>query len=341
MYTYGATFTTGFSNTVERLLRGKIKSCHIVKTLDGLIIFKCNEDLLNVKFPFLNNLFIIISYIETNSLVEYNLSLKHLVDNTLIDYRILDKYVKRNTDFKILNIDKNQPVSINYRIIEPLEEDLSTIYNLKINKKNPKTEFVILRRNENIMLFMLKISSNRQTEKFLQKGELRPELANLIISQIDLDKSCIVMDPFCGNGSIPKEIVKHFQYNMCFASDIDEELVNKLKKEYKGNNKKLFIKQRDALNLDYFQNEFLDAIITDPPWNIYNEQEIDIVKFYYDMLKEFKRIIKNNGKLVVLMGNVDNFEKALLKIDGFDLKNKIYTLVNGKKACLYVFEKNV
>ena len=87
---------------------------------------------------------------------------------------------------------------------------------------------------------MLKLTYNRITEKSLQKGELRPELAYILAVLANLDSNKIVMDPFCGHGSIPRQIVKNFKYNMCFASDNDEELVKLFKNEYK-NNKKSFL----------------------------------------------------------------------------------------------------
>lgn len=340
MITYAATFTTGFSKTVEERIKNTIDNCEVLIVYDGLIVFKTDQSLLNVKIPFLNNIYNVIGIAKVDSESDFNNCLQQFVKRIRLEPKIINKFIKKNSDFKIMNIDKNQPVSINFKIIEPLENEIKSKFNLKFNKKNPKTEFVVLRRRENVMLFMLKISYNRQTEKNLHKGELRPELANLMISQIYLNNSSIVMDPFCGHGAIPKEIIKNFNYNMCFASDNDDDLISKLKKQYKGNNKKLFIKNRDALNLDYFENNFIDAIITDPPWNIYNEQDINCVDFYKKMLIEFKRILKNNGKLVILMGNVVDFEKSLSQITGLTQINKFNTLVNGKKATLYVLEKN-
>ena len=123
-----------------------------------------------------------------------------------------------------------------------------------------------------------------------------------------------------------------------FASDIDMNLINKLKLEFKKNKKNLFIKQRDALKLEYFENNFFDKIITDPPWNIYNAQNDDFSVFYKKMLTEFYRILKPNGFCVVLMGNVDDFEKAL-NPNQFRLLEKYHILVNGKKANVYKLMK--
>lgn len=341
MITYAGTFITGFSNVVENNLKLKIKDCEILTLLDGLIIFKCSENILNLKIPFLNNIYYVIDFKETNSNANYNFSLQNFVKKTNININELKKFIKKNSDFKILTIDKNQPTGVNFKIIEPLEKLIMSRCGLRLNKRNPKTEFIILRRSENIILFMVKISNNRQTEKTLKKGELRPELANLMISLSNLNDTDIVIDPFCGSGAIPKEVIRNFSYNMCFASDIDDNLILILKKEYKENNKKLFIKKRDALDLSYFEDNFIDAIITDPPWNIYNKQDINFEKFYEKMLISFKRILKDSGCIIVLMGNIEEFEKALSLVPELILFNKIDTLVNGKKASVYVIKKHI
>ena len=109
----------------------------------------------------------------------------------------------------------------------------------------------------------------------------------------------------------------------------------------KENNKKLFIKKRDALDLSYFEDNFIDVIITDPPWNIYNKQDINFEKFYEKMLTSFKRILKDSGSIIILMGNIDEFEKALSLVPELILFNKIDTLVNGKKASIYVIKKHI
>lgn len=341
MITYAATFTTGFTKTVEEKVKKTFRNCEIELIEDGIVIFKTAEILNNINIAFLNNIYYVMDYANVDSEDEYNKCLATFVKKIRIDYSVLKQFIKSSTDCKLINIDKNQPVSINFKIIEPLEKHIGTSLGLKINRRNPRNEFVFLRRRENIFIFMLKISSNRTTDKDLEKGELRPELCNLTISQINLDGNSIVMDPFCGHGGIPKEIIRNFKYSMCFASDIDAQQIDKLKNQFKNNKKKLYIKQRDALNLEYFEDNFIDAVITDPPWNIYDEKNIDFKVFYLDMLNELKRIVKDNGDILIIMGNKTVFEEALKQCSKLSLENKIDTLVNGKKASIYCIKKHI
>lgn len=233
-------------------------------------------------------------------------------------------------------MDGNQPCKLNYRNLSKLEMEIQKNLNLKVSKsKKHDLDFVFLRRNDGNMYLLLKLSYNRTTEKDLEKGALRPEVSYLLSSLANIKENDIILDPFTGSGAIPKEIIKHFKYNMIFASELDEEKYNKLKKKFKGNNKKIYIKNFNALNMNFFEDNFIDTIVTDPPWNIYECKEEDYTEFYLKMLQEMKRVVKQDGRLVILMGNEYEFEKALSKIN-LELNDKLSVLINGKKAKVYI-----
>ncbi len=340
---YVSTFISGLSDLIKNLLEKELSDVEIVELFDGMVIYKTVYiDKVN-KLKFVNNSFLLIGHMNIYGNNNFNDDMNDLLKKIKLNYSLIREHLKnyKKYSFKILTIDKNQPVSINYKLINRLENDISNNLNLKLNKRNPDLEFLIIRRSEGIILFMLKLTYNRITEKTLHRGELRPELAYCLASLTDLDESKIVMDPFCGYGSIPKQIIKNFKYNMCFASDNNDSLVQELRHEYKNNTKKLFIKTRDALNLDYFEDGFIDVIITDPPWNIYGEQNEDFYLFYEKMLNEFNRILKDNGCLIILMGNINDFELALNNTNTFSIKKVFNMLVNGKKANIYVLLKQL
>jgi len=334
---YVGTFISGFENYIEKLLKKQFSDVEIVCLYDGLIIFKTSKTV--EKIPFFNNVYLLLNKTYAKSM-DFNKNIKDVI-KTNINYNNLKNIIdlKKNKTFKIKAFKENQPTKFDYRLVSKMENDIKD--NLKLRtSNNPDIEFVIQQRSEGIILLMLKITNNRLTEKNIAKGSLRPELSYLLVEVADLQDNDIVLDPFFGSGSIPKTIVKHFKYNMCFASEIDHNCVENLKKEYKKNNKKLFIKEKDATKLDCFEDNFIDAIITDPPWNIFNKNEsINFTDFYKSMLLEFNRILKENGRAIILMGNQNEFEKALYECDYFKLDNTISILVNGKKANIYCLSK--
>ena len=72
---------------------------------------------------------------------------------------------------------------------------------------------------------------------------------------------------------------------------------------------------------------------------MFDKKEENFIKFYNIMLVELNRILKDDGILIVLMGNILDFEKALDDVNLFKTDKVFKILVNGKKANIYVLSK--
>jgi len=330
---YASTFGSGWQTIIKKILEEK--NTKIIDLLDGLVIFETKE--INT-YPCFNNMYLLIDSIKVNS-NDFNKNVLMLSKKIKINYKVVNECIKnfKKNTFKIIGLDEGKPTRINYNEIKSLESSIIKNTSMKVSNK-PDIEFIFMKRNEGYLYFLLKLTKDRKTEKYLQKGELRPEVCFLMSKLADIKEESVVLDPFCGTASIPKAIIKHFKYNMIFAIDNNEEKIVKLRKEYKKNKKNFYIKKGNALDLNMLENNFIDLIITDPPWNIYDKKEKDFKKFYSDMLKEFYRVLKENGKIVLLMGNTSDFEKALNKTL-FNVENKLSVLINGKKASVYLITK--
>ena len=97
MITYAGTFITGFSSVVEDNLKSKINNCEILTVLDGLIIFRCSEDILNSRIPFLNNIYYVIDFKQTDSNTNYNFSLQNFAKKVNVNINELKKFIKKNS----------------------------------------------------------------------------------------------------------------------------------------------------------------------------------------------------------------------------------------------------
>jgi len=90
-----------------------------------------------------------------------------------------------------------------------------------------------------------------------------------------------------------------------------------------------------------FKSGSIDKIITDPPWGISVGTDLNLLDFYSKMLTEFRRVVKTNGRLIILMGNKEIFEKVLKSyFSDFKLEEKYDILVSGKKASVYKLIRN-
>ena len=205
---------------------------------------------------------------------------------------------------------------------------------LKTNRLNPSTEIWYIIRNEGIGFCCQLLFNRKTTEKGLHKGELKPEFAYLMCEMIPHNKGMVVCDPFCGYGSIIKQLQTKHNIAKIYASDIDEALVKTVSKFEWVQTTKIELSVMDARKMESIPSKTLDAIITDPPWGYYEKID-NIEQFYIDMFKEFCRVIKKNGKLVILSARKDEFELVLSK-QKYIIYEKIDTLINGKKASIYV-----
>lgn len=339
MFCYASSYTSGFGKYIEKWIKEFYPDCSIVFNFDGLIVYKTKQK--NTTVPFFNNTYLVLGYSKCagRSFSGDVVSFLNGTNFNLSGIAVGEKFNKNYKTFKVLPFDKNQPTQIDYKLIKPLEKRIERETGLELAERKHDIDIILSRRSENVMLLMVKRTYQRLTEKEIEKGSLRPEVAHILCKLADLQKEDVCMDMFCGSGAIARQIIKHFPYNMIFASDIEEEKITKLKKEYKNNNKKLYIKKMDALNLDHFKDGFINKIITDPPWNMFNSSGKDFTSFYVKMLQEFARLLKIDGRAVVLMGNITEFETALSMTANFCKEDVINVLINGKKANIYILRR--
>ena len=149
----------------------------------------------------------------------------------------------------------------------------------------------------------------------------------------------IVLDPFAGSGSIPfarSRLQKSFRG--IFASEINAELAEaikqKVKKIHNGKmQRSFFVRQQDFLT-NTFQSDSFTAIITDPPWGIYEPVSHD---FYPSVLKEFARLLKPNGRLVMLTAYPG---VSAMMPPSFQSVAEYHILVSGQKATVFSWIKS-
>jgi tRNA G10 N-methylase Trm11 len=189
---------------------------------------------------------------------------------------------------------------------------------------------------------MQRITTHTAYEQVLERGELKPELAYTLCFLSEPKEGDIFLDPFCGHGAIPLKRALSFPYNMVFAADKDQEQIQFVRNRVKKLKlKSMFIvKKQDALSMTAFENGFIDKIVTDPPWGLFESLDRDICEFYALMLREFSRVLNVKGILVILTARKEEFENALSSM-GTRLKmlNQYNILVSGKKAAIYKIVK--
>lgn len=328
MAEYISTFTTGFSDLIPEALYKLLPGSRILKVYDGLVSYCYDGKEENIERVLVfNNTFLVIRKYQgcdckLNSMAKNVISIKRLPSS--------------KKTFRVRYSVNNQFVSIDKSYTRRIEENICRLTKARIDRVSPQTEYWFIKRSENIGFFCRLLNKRKHTEKNLNKGELRPELAYLICMLGELSKDSVVLDPFVGYGSIPKQIKRYFPCKKIIASDLSSSCIGELKSIFGKSNKVQFA-ARDALDMRDIISSSIDVIITDPPWGYYEDID-DIEQFYKKMLKEFCRVLKDKGNIVILSARKSEFEAASVN-QNLKICKKIDTLVNGKKASVYLLNK--
>lgn len=340
MITYYSTFITGLQEVVEDALKKRLKDFQIDLILDGLILYKSSdplEKILNIRF--FNNTSLLIYFLDEKKIY----SLKDLIKN-FWDRRNSIKeppswIMKGKRSFRVIASEENHLVSIDKKTLGKLEHFLGKMLKLKVNRAKPDVEVWFLKRREGYCFVGIRLTKTPNYEKILRKGELRPELAHILCLLSEPEPSDIFLDPFAGSGAIPIERT-NFSYREIIAGDKDPQIYKELKRRIDKLRKRVRVVNWDALDLRELRNGAINKVVTDPPWGIYEQGKFDLSEFYQKMVKEFLRILKKDGLMVILTAQKELFEKILKQFSGKLLVVKRYnTLVSGKKAAIYKIKK--
>lgn len=322
-----SSFITGFQHVVEKNLSQILAGVKILHVFDGLVHYQYAGDSHNLdKIIYFNNTFFVLKTMKGKGL-----NFPSLVGAVSSEKKY---YLINKGTFRVRFQNENQFVKVDKNISKKAEETVLHNSKLHLDRLSPTTEIWYSIRREGFAFCGQLISKREFTEKNLNKGELRPEIAYLICCYADLNQDDVVAEPFCGYGSIPVQLIKKFRFQKLFASDIDKEKIsiNMQKKQLKDN-PQINLSVNDAFVLSQIIDRSVDVVITDPPWG-YFEQIDDIGEFYKKMFTSFKRILKENGRMIILSARKDEIEKAALEMN-VQILSSLHTLVNGKKASLY------
>ena len=328
MAEFVSTFTTGFKKVVEKNLPEIVSGCKILNIYDGIVHYKFNGNSHDLeKVVYFNNTFFVIK-----SWCNFSGNFSTMVNDFCSEneYLLISK-----GSFRTRFVRENQFEKIDKKLVIKVEENVLKRSKLKIDRVSPSTEIWFNIRREGFAFCGQLISKREFTEKNLNKGELRPELAYLMCCFAEINENDVIAEPFCGYGSIPIQLAKKFHFLHLYVSDIDEEKITALKekKQFKQNDF-VSVEVQDAFSLKQIKDNSVDVIISDPPWGFF-EDVGDIALFYDKMFSSFKRILKNDGKMIILSARKDELEYAAEK-NNYKIIERVDTLINGKKACVYM-----
>lgn len=311
-----ASVNNGLEETIAGILRKYgAKNIHC---LDGAIIYDAPHQL---DLKCINNLFLILFAFEAESM-EY-------AARIIVSKRINFPDMRYKT-FRIIFVDNGKQETISEKVVDLIEKKITAYTRLVPNRVKPDAEILLSRSSDGRVYFMISTGETSDTSKKLRKGELRPDVVDIMLHLAKLNKKSIVIDLFGGWGSIAKAVAQSKQYEQLYTGDINDECVYYQKQRLKSV-KRCTIQKWDGLKTNIANNS-ADAIITEPPWA--EHENINVPRFYQGFIKEATRVLKPGGKLVFLSSAQNEAGQALAQ-SSF-VTTFIPIKLNGKNTFLFI-----
>jgi 23S rRNA G2445 N2-methylase RlmL len=292
-----------------------------LKIMDGALTFSSGHEI-DVKC--INNLFLVLLSYHANNI---NDAVKRLTKEQPRFPRLDGK------TFRLVVMDCGKLCSVSDDILSEAERAVSRKTRLSVSRAKPDSEIWLNRRSDKTVYFMVRMKKHASFDKALKKGELRGDIADVMIREAKLNKNSVVADPFGGWGAIAAAVAEEGRYARIFTGDIKNECVNYQIKRLSGK-RDCAVQKWDARKLP-LDSGSVDAIITDPPWGEF--EEADIPRLYDGFIKEAARVLRKGGSLIFLSSAK---QEACQSLDGHGFSYTFMPLkINGKETFLYTAQK--
>jgi len=130
-------------------------------------------------------------------------------------------------------------------------------------------------------------------------GTLHPPMAAALARLADPDPAGTVADPFCGDGTIAIETARSYPAARVLASDIDEVRLSHAERNASRAGISLTLRRADAGRLPW-PGQSLDAVITNPPWNIAVDARGLLRSSLDGFWRQLPRLLAPGGRLCLI-----------------------------------------
>lgn len=327
---YYSTFPAGFEPAIEEFIKSDLPGTQIQRVLEGAVEYRRNTVLRDSPRWFNNSFLCLTTFpraVKDPIQDMVRLTLQRGVDTDVIARHLPDGATTCRAMFMVDGL----LAHVGDRTLMKTEEFLSSNSALRIDRARPDVEFWFLYRKEGLGFLLMRLTRHRDFARELAPGELRPDVATLLCRLSNPKPGDVFLDPFAGHGGIIKART-HFPAEQIIAGDKDSKLSAELSAAC-APHKKARALVLDALDMPSIDSGSVDAIVTDPPWGDH-EPLPDPAGFYGRFCAEARRVLKRDGRLVVLSALKREAEAALRQ--GFALDRKLDVLISGKKAAVFV-----
>jgi putative N6-adenine-specific DNA methylase/tRNA (guanine6-N2)-methyltransferase len=155
----------------------------------------------------------------------------------------------------------------------------------------------------------------------------------------------VLLDPFCGSGTILQEAAAHWPDTALYGNDWDDDAAAgaRLNVAQDGLDDRIDIRQDDAWYLaDTFADlaGTVDLIATNPPFGMRIGRSMDFFPFYRRVLSQMAELLHPGGYVVLLVLRQQPFQRALDAVDGYDLRHVRVVEIGGLYPRAFVLQRD-
>lgn len=157
---------------------------------------------------------------------------------------------------------------------------------------------------------------------FLHRAGIKPSVAYALMQMADIKEGQTILDPFCGAGTIPMEVAYHYQNSVkIIGSDLYEDVIEGARNNARLNDldKVIDYQVMNIFTIPDNLNERVDAIISNPPYGVKSATKSNIRKLLRTFVTHSSKLLKEGGKMVILMERADMFRQTVLRTKLFKI----------------------
>lgn len=184
--------------------------------------------------------------------------------------------------------------------------------------------------------------SRRHLDGYQPRAALKANVAYALLRLAHLDSPSVVLDPFCGSGTIVLEAAALWPDATLYGNDWNEEAVAgaRLNVDRAGLASRISIREADAWHLaDAFDDVTVDLIVTNPPFGVRIGSGMNFFPFYVGVLNQMADVLRPGGRVVMLVLKRGPFNRALDEVGRFDIRHVRVIETGGLYPRIFVLER--
>lgn len=181
--------------------------------------------------------------------------------------------------------------------------------------------------------------SRRQVRLFQPRAALKPNVAYALLRLAHLEDPSVLLDPFCGSGTILWEAGALWPNTSLLGNDWNDEPLAGARQnaEAQEMTDRVTFYNTDVWHLsETLGDQTADLIVTNPPFGVRLASSMDFHPFYRRVLQQFSEVLTSSGRVVILVLRQAPFNKALRNTEQFEVRHVRVIEIGGLYPRVFV-----